>query len=307
MLRWAARRTRLVLPAGILLGLIAQPLAAALNPLLGPAVALLLVAGMMRVEWPALRAALRRPLPALLGILWLCAGLPLLVLMLTLPLGLPAEFRTVLVMVAAMPPILSGPALAGLLGLDAATALVVMVVATLASPLTLAVFAGLMDAGSGGAVEPLALLMRMGAIVGGSVALALVLRRLLGPARLARRRAEIDGMGVVLLLAFAVAVMDGMAGRLIAAPGLVLLYALAAFALNLGMQAVTRLVFRPAGPRLATTLAFLGGNRNAALLLTVLPAEPALVLYVAAAQFPIYLLPSLLMPLYRRLAAQEGP
>jgi BASS family bile acid:Na+ symporter len=300
-LRWLARRTRLVLPLGIFLGLAAPPLAELLRPLLSPSVVLLLVAGMMRVDWPGLRRAATWPLAAGLGPLWLLAGMPALVALLTLPLGLPEDLRRILVLIAAMPPILSGPALAGLMGLDATAALVVLVASTLLVPLSLPTVATLL-AGAGDLADPVALFLRMGGIVAGAVLLALLLRALLGPERLARRKDEIDGFGVLVLLVFAVGVMDGVPERLAERPGLVLLYTLAAFGINLGMQALAALAFLRSGARSATTLAFLSGNRNAALLLAVLPPEPALTLYIAVAQFPIYLLPSLLFPLYRRLA-----
>jgi len=233
--------------------------------------------------------------------------MPLLAALATGALDLPDGLGPILVMVAAMPPILSGPALAGLLGLDAAAALVVVVVATLVAPLSLPVVGGLLH-GAVASTDPAVLFLRMGGIVGGAVALTFALRHALGAERLRRRRPEVEGFGVLLLLVFAIGVMDGMAARLLAEPGTVLVFTLAAFAMNLGMQLVTRLAFRPAGARIATTVAFLAGNRNAALLLAVLPAEPALLLYVAVAQFPIYLLPSLMVPVYRRLAgAPESP
>jgi BASS family bile acid:Na+ symporter len=300
-LRLMARWTRLVLPIGVFLGLAAPPLAELMHPLLSPAVVLLLVAGMMRVDWHQLRAAVSRPLVAGAGILWLLVGLPALVALLSAPLGLPEDLRRILIMIAALPPILSGPALAGVIGLDSATALVVLVTSTLLVPFTLPTTATLL-AGVTDLIGPLDLFLRIGGIIGGSLLLAVALRAMIGPARLARHREAVDGFGVLVLLVFAVGVMDGMPGRLAAQPGLVLLYTLAAFGINLGMQVLAALAFRPAGPWRGTTLAFLSGNRNAALLLAVLPAEPALTLYVAVAQFPIYLLPSLLFPVYRRLA-----
>ena len=59
----------------------------------------------------------------------------------------------------------------------------------------------------------------------------------------------------------------------------------------------------PLGGHRALSLGFAAGNRNLGLLLAILPAtaDPALALFLALGQFPIYLLPWLMTPLYRRL------
>jgi len=61
------------------------------------------------------------------------------------------------------------------------------------------------------------------------------------------------------------------------------------------------------GRRDALTVGFLAGTRNMGLLLAVLPAtvDPALFLYIATAQFPIYIMPTLLRPIYRHLLPQN--
>lgn len=293
--------TRLVLPAGIVIGLALPGLAALLNPLLPFAVFALLAHSMIRTDWPALRLALRRPLVVLATLVWLLVAMPLLMRLGADMLALPADLRNCLVLVAALPPILSGPALASLLGLDAAAALVTVVAATLAVPLTLPGVAAL--AADAAAAAPQALFVRLLLVIAGALAASLLIRRLAGPRALARHAQALDGAGLLLLLLFAVALMDGVGEALAADPGRVTFFTLAAFAGNLGMQAAGMLAFRPAGRRLSTTIGFLGGNRNAALLLATLPSpEPAILLFVAVAQFPIYLLPSLLLPLYRRLA-----
>jgi bile acid:Na+ symporter, BASS family len=300
-LRALAGHARLVLPAGIVLGLMLPDLAARLNPLLPYAVCALLVHSMVRTDWPALRLTLRRPLVALAALAWLLLAMPLLVRLAADTLALPADLRNCLVLVAAMPPILSGPALASLLGLDAAAALVTVVAATLAVPLTLPGVAAL--AADADAAAPQALFLRLILVIVGALAAALLIRRLAGQRNLARHAQALDGAGLLLLLLFAVALMDGVGEAVAADPGRVALFTLAAFAGNLGMQAAGMIAFRPAGMQLAVTIGFLGGNRNAALLLATLPSpEPAFLLFVAVAQFPIYLLPSLLLPLYRRLA-----
>ena len=61
------------------------------------------------------------------------------------------------------------------------------------------------------------------------------------------------------------------------------------------------------GARRALTLGFACGNRSLGLLLAVLPAsaDPGLGLFLALGQFPIYLLPGAMAPLYRHMLAGE--
>jgi BASS family bile acid:Na+ symporter len=55
--------------------------------------------------------------------------------------------------------------------------------------------------------------------------------------------------------------------------------------------------------RSALTVGYCSGGRHNALLMAVLPAtaDPDIFLFIAAVQFPIYIIPALLQPLYRRL------
>lgn len=77
----------------------------------------------------------------------------------------------------------------------------------------------------------------------------------------------------------------------------------AAFAGNVVLQAVAAIAFAWLDRRSALTAAFASGNRNMGLLLAVLPSDidPDVLLYFALGQIPIYVVPALLTPLYRRL------
>jgi BASS family bile acid:Na+ symporter len=112
---------------------------------------------------------------------------------------------------------------------------------------------------------------------------------------------------VLILLLFAIAIMDGVNALLPAKPEQVLLYAGAALAASLVLQAVTFLAFA-ALPRIpALTTGLIGGNHNMAVVWANLggAATPELTLFFAAVQLPIYVLPALLKPAYRRLGAGE--
>ena len=78
----------------------------------------------------------------------------------------------------------------------------------------------------------------------------------------------------------------------------------AAFTVNLALQAIGAAVFWRAGRAQALTVGLLSGNRNLALLLAVLVdrAEFDVLLFFAVGQFPIFVLPAVLAPVYRRIA-----
>ncbi len=304
VLAWLARRATTLLAAGVFTGLLLPDAAALLRPLLTPAVWGLLLLALLRIDWTEVLRQARRPGPALLIVVWLLIACPALMAGVVAVLAPPPGLATALVLVAAVPPIISAPAIAVLLGLDGALALLVMVVATLAAPLLLPV-TGVALFGLGLQLSIADLMLSLLAFIGTAVAVATVLRHGLGPSRLRRAATGLDVAAVLLLLTFAIAIMDGVADRLLADPAWVLTVAAAAIAVNLALQGAGGLAFAWLDRRRAVTTAFISGNRNMAVVLAVLPAggHADVFLYFAMAQIPIYVLPALLAPLYRRVVA----
>ena len=74
------------------------------------------------------------------------------------------------------------------------------------------------------------------------------------------------------------------------------------------MQLAGALAFVWIGPWRALTAGYASGNRNMGILLGALPASlaPDIVLYIAMLQLPIYVMPALLAPLYRRLLGSRA-
>lgn len=293
------------LAGSVFAGLALPELATTLRPLLPPAVAMLLVLSMLRMDWAAVLDYARRPARMGLALAWVLVGAPVVMAAAVAPLGLSDGLRAALILMAASAPIMSSPALAVLLGLDASLALVVVVAATLTMPFT-APWAADLLAHLPLAIPTWELTARLAGLVAGSVAAALVLRRLIGRVRLVAWGRGIDAASVLFLVLFAIAIMDGVTAELIADPARTLLIILGSFAANLGLQAVGAALFWWTGRRAALTVGLVGGNCNMALLLAVLPAEvhPDVPLYFALGQFPIYILPAVLTPLYRRLRLQ---
>jgi len=304
LLAFCGRRGTVMLAAGFFVGIAVPPLAALLRPLLGTFVFLLTASTMLGVDWRALAAHLRRPVRLALVIAWPMLGAPVLTALALRFLPAPPPLADALVLWAASPPLISVPAIAALLGLDPALALLVWALGTFLTPLTLPpLVLGLI--GLPLDISILHLTLNLALFVLSAAALAGIARAFLGAERIARNRDAVSGLNVVLLLLFCVAVMDGMTGTLAADPAQVLLYAASATATSVLLQGVSFLVFFRLERRAALTAGLIGGSHNLAIVWATLPPHQAseLLLFFATVQLPIFVLPALLKPLYRRLAA----
>ncbi len=301
-----------ILFVGVFLGLAVPSLAELARPLLAPAVAVLLTATLVRIDWRMMQSYLRRPWIAAMITAWLLIGAPLAMAAVLALLPLPGALTTALVLMAAAPPILSAAPIAMILGLDGALALVVALIATLLTPLTvpplaLALLGLELDIG---VVE---FMTRLSIVVAAAFAAALVIRRLIGRDRLPRIATHLDGLVVTVMLIFAVAIMDGVTATLLERPMTVALWLLAAFIANPVLQIAGALAFSWLGRRRALTVGLVSGNCNMGLLLAAFPpgTDFDVVLYFAVAQLPMYMLPAVMLPLYRRLVQpdldQENP
>ncbi|MDX1709799.1 MAG: hypothetical protein R3316_01520 [Rhodovibrionaceae bacterium] len=203
---------------------------------------------------------------------------------------------------AAAPPILAAAAIALLLGLDGALALVAGLVATLLTPITLPPLA-LALLGLDLEIGVFDFMGRLALIIGIAFAAAFVIRRTLGPGKIAELARPLDGLVVILLLIFAVAIMDGVTATLLERPRVVLLWLAAAFLANPVLQVLGMAAFAWLGRRGALTAGLITGNCNMGLILAALPPEAdfEVTLYFAVAQIPMYMLPAIILPLYRRL------
>ena len=298
ILDFFAGRATLILPLSVAIGPLLPGLAHWLRPTLTPIIFSLLAIAMIRTDWHGLAGLARRPLRVAAVMIFLLLLLPAAVTLGVDALGLAPGLALALALMSLCPPITAAPALAPIIGLHQPLALVVSVGATLAVPLTLPPLA-LVLLGLDLQIDVLALMARLGALVGGALVVALICRRLLG-ARLAAAARPLDGLGVLLLVVFAIAIFDGVAAQLVADPGMVALFAAAGFAAHIVYNALGSAIFLWLGLRQALTVGFLAGTRNMGLMLAVLPAQtdPAIFLFIATVQFQIYIMPSALKPLF---------
>jgi BASS family bile acid:Na+ symporter len=297
-----ARRGGVLLAGCIFVGLALPPLAAMLRDTLTITVAGLMTLVLLRIDLKQVLAYLRRPLLVAALLAWLLIACPLIVYAIVRAMGLDGPLGAAVVIMATGCAATSSPAFARLVGLDASVSLVVAVVSTLLVPFTAPPLAlGLL--GIDLAISLWALMGRLALIVGLPLLASLVIRRLVAAPTLGAWSGRIDGTVVLLLVMYGIGVMDGMQAKLLAEPAWVLGGIALAFLGNFGLNALTALAMLPAGRSVALAAGLLSGNRNMALYLAVLPAatEPGILLFFALCQFPLFLSPFLLRPVYDRL------
>ncbi len=307
-LEWLERHGGILLIAGLAAGVLLQPLAALFKPLVTLAVAVLLTATVLRLDWAQVFQRLRSPLHPLIVVVWLLVGAPLVMWGAVAVVEPPEALRGPLILGASSPVLISVPAFALMIGLDGPFALVVMVATSLLQPLiqppmALALLGIELEVGMA------ELMLRLALLIGGSFLVAWGLRAALGEARLRRQGSAIGGVAVLMLIVFGIGVMDGITAQLLAEPGRVLAFVAAVFLANFGLQAIGAVLFWACAPawrmtgREGLTAALTSGNRNLATLVAALgdSAGPDLFLYLACNQFPLYLIPSVGGPIYRAL------
>ena len=298
------------LAALVFIGIAVPPLGALLKPYVTAAIFLLLCVSFMRVDIAALRAHMKRPGIVLAATVWSTLVVPLMIGLTCVATGLDKHAPDLflgLMLQAVASPMMAAPALAALMGLDATLVLIALVTCTAFVPFTAPIFAYLFF-GAQLMLSPVALGVKLFAILGGSLLVAAVIRRIAGAAAIERYREPIDGLNILLLLVFVTAVMGTVAGSFLADPlqvGAILLLSFAVFFVFLGL---TVLIFKKLGRKHALALGLMVAQRNMGLMLAaaggVLP-DPVWI-YFALSQFPIYLSPQLLMPLARRLTARTS-
>lgn len=301
---YLGRYATLFLAGGVLLGLLVPPLAALARPLLIPGLLVPLVIALLRLDWDALAAYARRPGLVALVTAGLLLASPVLMWLVLKAFSLPPALVQGLTLMAAASPIVSCAAISLILGLDAALAVVVVVVTTALIPFSLPTVA-LWLLGLRIDIDLHTFMLRLALMVGGAFAAALALRRLVPRQKLEANARMLDGASVASLVLFALAIMDGVTAVALARPGYVVLVTVAAFFANVVLQALGTLAALRLGTRSALTVGLMCGNCNMGLVLVALAdkADFDVIVFFAMAQIPVYMLPALLRPVYMRLLA----
>lgn len=263
------------------------------------AIVVVLTVAMIRLDVERFRAYARRPatLAAIAAVNMIAA--PLFAWAALRLFHAPTGLEQGLILMAAAPMISSAIALAAILELDTALAVAVMVATYAVTPLTLpALSLWLIDL----EIDAGEIFARLFGLVVGPALAAFVLRRW-RPVRSARYARAIDGIGVLAVMVFCLGITSGLQNFALENPGYAGLTLAAAFAANICLQAFGAAIFLRLGRREALTVGLVTGNTNLGLVMVTLAdrASPELVAYFVLGQAPMYFLPVVAVPVYRRL------
>lgn len=310
-LAWLGNQGPRAIAMLVVIGIAVPPLGELLRPYVTEAIFVLLCISFMRVDLSALRAYLRRPALVLSATVWTTIGVPALLGIVTHLTGFDTrspELHLALMLQAMASPMMAGPSLAAIMGLDATLVLITLVTSTALVPFTAPVFAYVF-LGQMLTLSPAALGLKLAGILVAALAVATVIRLVFGIDAIRRQRAPIDGFNVLVLLIFVAAVMSHFIADFLATPVYVIALALLAFAVFFVLLAATVLLFRSYGYDRALALGAMVSLRNMGLMLAAtegtLPGSTWL--YFAMSQFPIYLAPQLVKPIVDRLATPAPP
>jgi BASS family bile acid:Na+ symporter len=306
VLAFLGRYATLMLAFGVFIGFAFPSLAALVRPWLALFIIGPLVVALMRIDWSEIWAYTKR-LPLIVVLCtWMLVASPVLVFLTLNGSDVAPGVIAGIVLMAAAPPIVSAATIAMFMGLDGAVIIVTTVASMWLIPLILPPMAlNLLDLHLD---IPLWLFMgRLALLVSVAFAAAWIGRRLLGPVRLAKAKTHLDGAAVVMMLFFVVGVFDGVTEMTFAEPRHVLIATVLGFVFNIGLQIVSAAIFWRLGRKIALSVGLMAGNCNMGLVLVTLAdkADADTAMFFAVGQLPMYILPALLTPFYRRLIAAE--
>jgi BASS family bile acid:Na+ symporter len=291
----------------IFMGLALPQFAAAARPLLPVTIFLFVAMTFARADLGAMKAALRSPKAVIIAVVWLTIA-PILMMLAIFAVfpraSLDPGLVLGLVVVAASPPIMSGPAVAMMLNIEPTVLIAATIITTAAAPFLGPPIAELLLGGPA-PIDTQVLMLRLLGLIGGAIILALAVRRLVGYRRIVEHKVSLDGFGVVMYFLFAIAAMDGVTDAFMTRPAKVFLFLGIAFAVVLAgfilAWVALRLLMRPADVFL---MGYGTAQRNMGAMIAALGAATpeTTFLFFALAQFPIYLMPQLLKPLAARFA-----
>lgn len=301
-LAFMSRKAPLFMLGGVAIGLGVPDFAAVMRPLVVPISVLMVVVSMLRIEPAKLVATFRRPLFLAAAALFFLLVLPVLTFLLARAFGLSGWMITGLTYAAAAPPLSSAAAFAILVRVDPALVTGISIPATLVAPATVWMLTiSFPELGEG--VELGALVVRLSAIILGALGVALIIRRVVGAARVTAWAPALDGVTVALVMMIAIGVMHDIGLAFWSGPlawlGILALTALVSY----GSLLLTIAVFWPVGRAEACAAGLCSSVKNMAVMVAAVlgTVDPRISLVVITAQFPIFLSPLLMRPLFSRL------
>ncbi len=304
------KRGKWVLPLGLLAALAFPHFAGLMQVAIGPLLVVLLVISFLQlndtsqtsslIEIPPddlLSASMTR---MLLLLLTMQLVLPIVVLFTMRLLSVPVGWQVPITLVGAASCITGGPSIVMMLGGNGAAAIRLLVVSTLALPVTAYPVLALLPLHSSHIILARTAIV-LALVVLGAYLVAKLLRKLVISAYSEKQKEVLDGLAAIVL---ALVVLGLMAAIHTAwdEPGLLLTTLFWACVVNFAYQVLGLGLNHLFSMKLPIVLGVMTGNRAVAIFLTALPAsayQPFL-LFIACYQIPMYLTPLLGNFVYRR-------
>lgn len=299
------RHATLFMSVSVLTGLLVQDLARLLAPLVIFASMGAMFLTALRLDRQLLLGWIRRPLIPVSIVLFTTLVIPAMVIALTRIGALSPAVTLACALIAATPPIISVGPYCVFLGTDNELLSLSVLPATAVGILTLPFYASL--AGLPG-LEPARLALELLAVVGTAMGGAVLIRFFVPLERVERHAPILDLGAVLLMVTVAIGVTDGLALLIMAEPAVVVEAFVVTAVLSLVLQALGWLAFYRLGARIAGSVALVNGLRNMALLLGLLigQVDASLQLLLVLGQLQLFLLPSAMRLIYRRLGLAPG-
>lgn len=310
VLIWCAARGRYLLVAGLAAGVLFEPLAQVLMPWIGEMVGLMLLIAAFRIG-PAAAIGARRDLgQSLLFVAAYQLALPLVVIAGFTLAGSGGAVAGAIILLAAGSAISGAPNLTILCGADPAPALRLLVVGTALLPLTVLPVFYLMPE-LGGGLDALLPALRLLAVISLCSIAGFYLRLWLGDEINENVLRASDGLSALVMVVVVIGLMSAVGPALRETPGELLAVMAAAFGANFGLQLAALAaqgMLPDRGGKARVAFSIIAGNRNMALFLTALPASVTdpMLLFIGCYQFPMYLTPLLLGPVYSARSRANG-
>lgn len=302
-LGFVARKGRVALLLGLVVGVLFPSVALTLRPWLAELVLLLLFFTSYRTGGAVVRRGIKTGGEPLKVALVLQLFLPLVALGLLASFGVAnTPYAIAILLMLSAPSVTGSPNFTILLGHKPEPAFRLLLVGTAILPITMIpifwLTPGLGDLG----VSIMSAFKLLISIIW-TVGLAFLVRKLTLPNITEVQTQAIDGLLVILLAVIVVGLMSSLGPALFETPIIVLNWLVLAFVLNLGLQTSAFFLFKWKGMHTsAVPYAVVAGNRNFALFLLALPessVEPILI-FLGCYQIPMYLTPLFMKRLYGR-------
>jgi len=303
--RRLTRHATLFMSVSVLVGLLVQDLARLLAPLVIFASMGAMFLTALRLDRRLLLGWIKRPLIPVSIVLFTTLVIPAMVIALTRIGAMSPSVALACALIAATPPIISVGPYCVFLGTDNELLSLSVLPATAVGIITLPFFASL--SGLPG-LAPARLALELLVVVGSAMGGAVLIRLFVPLERIEKHAPTLDFGALVLMVTVAVGVTDGLASLIVAQPAVVVEAFVVTAVLSLGQQAIGWIAFNRFGPCIAGSVALVNGLRNMALLLGLLigHVDASLQLLLVLGQLQLFLLPSVMRPIYRKLGLVPG-